>query len=303
VRLGIDIGGTKTDAVAVGSDGGTTKRIRLATGFGPDAVVETAVRAITEVARLSGIGVRDFDSIGIGIPGMVDSSTGHVRHAVNLGFDTLELGALVADRIGVGVRVENDVTAAALGAYHELGLASSMAYLNVGTGLAAGLVLNGEPWRGARGAAGEIGHIPVDPAGIECGCGQRGCLETVASGSGVARQWASDDPYPARALFAAADAGDAEARAIRARLAGGIAAALRVLVLTADVDTVVIGGGLSRLGEPLLDDVRGELVSWAAESAFLSSLELASRVRTLPGTFPAAAVGAALVGAALSGVA
>jgi glucokinase len=303
VRLGVDIGGTKTDAVAVGPDGTTTQRVRLATGFGADAVVATAVAAITEIARLAGLEAREFESIGIGIPGMVDSGTGHVRHAVNLGFDALDLGTAVTERVGAVVHVENDVTAAALGAYHGLGLTSSMAYLNVGTGLAAGLILNGEPWRGTRGAAGEIGHIPVDPGGILCGCGQRGCLETVASGSGVARQWKSDDPYPVRALFAAADAGDVEAKSIRARLAGGIAAALRVLVLTADVDTVVIGGGLSRLGDPLLDDVREVLASWSGASPFIASLDLASRVRTLPDDFPAAAVGAALVGAALSGVA
>lgn len=303
MRLGVDIGGTKTDAVAVDASGATVHRIRLVTGFGADAVVDAAVAGITGIADLAGLAPREFESIGIGIPGMVDSESGHVRHAVNLGVDTLGLGSEIAERLGVAVRVENDVTAAALGAYNGLGLTSSMAYLNVGTGLAAGLVLNGEPWAGARGAAGEIGHIPVDPNGALCGCGQRGCLETVASGSGVARQWSSDDPYPVRALFAAADAGDRNAYEIRARLAEGIAASLRVLVLTADVDTVVIGGGLSRLGEPLLTDVRAVLDTWAAASPFLASLALADRMRTLPDDYPAAAVGAALVGAAVLGVA
>lgn len=303
MRLGVDIGGTKTDAVALDSSGATVERIRLVTGFGSDAVVETAVAAINGIAAQSGLAPAEFESIGIGIPGMVDSGSGHVRHAVNLGVDALGLGAAVAERLGVGVRVENDVTAAAVGAYHGLALSSSMAYLNVGTGLAAGLVLNGEPWAGAWGAAGEIGHIPVDPDGALCGCGQRGCLETVASGSGVARQWHSDDPYPVRALFVAADSGDAEAAAIRARLAEGIASCLRLLVLTADVETVVIGGGLSRLGEPLLADVRAVLASWAAASPFVASLALAERMRALPDDYPAAAVGAALVGAAFSGVA
>jgi glucokinase len=303
VRLGVDIGGTKTDAVALDGDAITTERVRLLTGFGAVAVVETAVAAINRIAELTGLAPGEFESIGIGIPGMVDSRSGHVRHAVNLGFDELSLGTAIAERLGVGVRIENDVTAAALGAYHGLGLTSSMAYLNVGTGLAAGLVLNGEPWGGARGAAGEIGHIPVDPYGALCGCGQRGCLETVASGSGVARQWKSDDPYPVRALFDAANAGDAAAQKIRSNLAGGIAAALRVLVLTADVETVVIGGGLSRLGDALLGDVLEVLASRAAASPFVASLELASRVRMLPDDFPAAAVGAALVGSALSGVA
>jgi glucokinase len=303
MRLGVDIGGTKTDAVAVDSAGVTTHRIRLVTGFGSLAVVETATTAISRIAELSGLEPSAFESIGIGIPGMVDSASGHVRHAVNLGLDGLNLGDAIAERLGVGVRIENDVSAAALGAYHGLGLNSSMAYLNVGTGLAAGLVINGELWRGPRGAAGEIGHIPVDPNGALCGCGQRGCLETIASGSGVARVWTSEDQYPVRDLFDAAEAGDAHASAIRAKLGGGVAAAIRVLVLTADVESVVIGGGLSHLGDRLLGDVLGVLSSWSAESPFVASLELASRVRLVPNDFPAAAVGAALVGGTLSGVA
>ncbi|HEX4401283.1 MAG TPA: ROK family protein [Galbitalea sp.] len=303
MRLGVDIGGTKTDAVALDGAGVTTQRVRLVTGFGSLAVIETATAAISRIAELSGLEPSGFESIGIGIPGMVDSASGHVRHAVNLGLDGLDLGDAIAERLGVGVRIENDVSAAALGAYHGLGLTSSMAYLNLGTGMAAGLVINGELWRGPRGAAGEIGHIPVDPNGALCGCGQRGCLETVASGSGVARVWTSGDQYPVRALFDAAEAGDTQATAIRAKLAGGVAAAIRVLILTADVETVVIGGGLSHLGERLLDDVLVVLSSWSATSPFVASLELGSRVQLVPNDFPAAAVGAALVGGSLSGVA
>ena len=183
---------------------------------------------------------------------MVDSDSGHVAHAVNLGLERLELGGELAGRLGVGVRIENDVKAAAVGAYHLMGLDGTMAYLNLGTGLAAGIVMNGRLWRGADGIAGEIGHIPVDPNGVVCACGQRGCLETVASGSGVARQWRTDDPLPVRSLFAAAADGDPGAKAIKARLAAGIASAVRVLVLTVDVDSVVIGGGLSHLGDRLL---------------------------------------------------
>ena len=296
MRLGIDIGGTKTDAVAIDEGGLLTQRIRLATGFGSSAVVETAVNAVARIAELTGLTAGGFDSIGIGIPGLVDSSSGRVRHAVNLGFDGLELGGELAGRLGVGVRVENDVKAAALGAYHLMGLTGSMAYLNLGTGLAAGIVVDGELWRGSRGIAGEIGHIPVDPNGAICACGQRGCLETVASGSGVARQWHTDDPLPVRALFTAAAEGDPEAKAIKARLASGIASAVRVLVLTVDVESVVIGGGLSHLGDRLLYEVHSVLESWGGSSPFLASLELPGRVRLVPEGFPAAAVGAALVG-------
>ncbi len=302
LRVGIDIGGTKTDAVAIAHDGHIVEQLRLPTGFGPAEVVDTAVAAVTSLAKLAGTTIDGFASIGIGIPGAVDNGT--VSHAVNLGLEGLNLGAELSARLGRPVRIDNDVNAAALGAFHllETHPDHSLAYLNLGTGLAAGLVLGGSLWRGSRGTAGEIGHIPVDPAGQPCACGQRGCLETVASGSAIARQWPTDDPKPARALFAAAAAGDALAIEVKARLIDNVAAAARILVLAVDVDSVVIGGGLSSLGPELLADVVAVLESWEAASPFLASIDLSERVHIVPAGFPAAAVGAALVGAALAGV-
>jgi len=301
VRLGIDIGGTKTAAVAIGADGELSDQVRMPTGFGADAVVATALRTVERMTQLAGLGAHAFDSIGIGIPGAVDSATGRVTHAVNLGLEGLDLGPRLADRLGVDVRVENDVKAAALGAHHLLGIADgirahSMAYLNLGTGLAAGVVLGGHLLRGGHGVAGEIGHIPVDPAGELCGCGQRGCLETVASGSAIARLWPTTNPLAAVDLFDRADAGDPAALEVRERFLTGVASAVRLLALTTDVDDVVIGGGLAALGDRLVDGVRRILGEWADESAFLASLDLARRVQVIPRGFPAAAVGAALVG-------
>jgi len=299
MRIGLDIGGTKTDAVVVDDDGRVLRTVRRPTGFGAEAVLATAVDAVLGLAVEAGVAAAEIGSIGIGIPGAVDPVTGRVTHAVNLGLDDLELGAQLQERLGRPVRVENDVNAAALGAFHLEGLASgsSMAYLNVGTGLAAGLVLGGRLWRGVRGVAGEIGHIPVDPAGPPCPCGQRGCLELYASGSAVARQWPSEEPLPVRALFAAATSGDRTAATVRDRLLRGVAEAARMLVLTVDVDDVVIGGGISRIGEPLLAGVRTVIEGWETGSAFVTSLGLGDRLRLLPAQFPAAAVGAAFVGA------
>jgi len=300
LRVGIDIGGTKTDAVAIHPDGRIAQQLRLPTGFGPAAVLETAVSAVTQLAALCGTNLNGFASIGVGIPGAVDNGTGRVTHAVNLGLDGLDLGAELGVRLGRPVRIENDVNAAAIGAFHllEKDPSHSMAYLNLGTGLAAGLVLGGELWRGSRGTAGEIGHIPVDPNGPECPCGQRGCLEMVASGSAIARQWPTDDSRPARALFAAAASGDQRALEIKQRFVENVAAAVRVLVLTVDVDSVVIGGGLSSLGTPLLYDIVVVLEGWEHASPFLASIELSRRMQLVPADFPAAAVGAALVGVA-----
>ncbi|MET4157354.1 ROK family protein [Agromyces sp. PvR057] len=301
MRLGIDIGGTKTAAVAIGADGELSDLVSLPTGFGAPEVVSTALQVVARMSELAGVTAASFSSIGIGIPGAVDSTTGRVEHAVNLGLEGLDLGPRLSDELGVAVRVENDVKAAALGAHHLLGVADgitahSMAYLNLGTGLAAGIVLDGELLRGGHGVAGEIGHIPVDPAGVVCGCGQRGCLETLASGSAIARMWPTEHPLPARELFDAADAGDERAIEVRDRFFRGAASAVRLLALTTDVDDIVIGGGLASLGEPLLLGIRRILNEWAGGSPFLASTDLAGRVQVIPLGFPAAAVGAALVG-------
>jgi glucokinase len=301
MRLGIDIGGTKTAALAVGADGELSEQVRLSTGFGPAAVVATALHAVERMSLLAGIEASAFSSIGVGIPGAVDSRTGRVAHAVNLGLEGLDLGPRLADRLGVDVRVENDVKAAAVGAHHLLGAGGgiapdSMAYLNLGTGLAAGILQDGRLLRGGHGMAAEVGHIPIDPAGPLCSCGQRGCIETFASGSAIARMWPTDDPLPARALFAAAHAGDVRAIAARETFLTGVAAAIRVLVLTADVDVVVIGGGLAGLGDALVEGTQRILNGWAEDSAFIASLELSRRVQVVPLGLPAAAIGAALIG-------
>ena len=297
MKIGLDIGGTKTAAVLLDDSGTVTHELVLPTGYGPDEVMATAQNAVEQLASLAGITPAALESIGVGIPGVVDPATGMVSHAVNLGLHGFDLGRDLANRTGTRVEVENDVNAAALGAFHEIAdpTVASMAYLNLGTGLAAGLVLNGALWRGSRGTAGEIGHIPVDPTGPVCACGQRGCLELSASGSAVAREWPSDHPRPLEALFEAAASGNARAIEVQAHLVENIAAAVRVLVLTVDVDAVVIGGGMSALGDPLLAAVRSVLEEWAATSPFLNSLQLPSRVRLTPSLFPAAAVGAALV--------
>lgn len=296
LRVGVDIGGTKTEAVLVDASGAVLQQVRIPTGLGPDEVVASAVAAVVGVA---GDALGEIASIGVGIPGTVDAAHGVVSHAMNLEIERLELGSTLAQHFGMPVRVENDVNAAALGAFHLTGQPSdaSIAYLNLGTGLAAGLVLRGELWRGARGAAGEIGHVLVDPAGPLDLDGQRGGLEVVASGSGIARQWASGDENAVTVVLDAADAGDARAIEIRRRLFEGVAASVRILVLTVDVDHVVIGGGLAGLGDRLLGGVHAVIAGWEAQSPFIASLALGERLLLVPAGTPVAALGAAHLGA------
>jgi predicted NBD/HSP70 family sugar kinase len=308
MRIGLDIGGTKTDAVAVDATGAIVRRLRLPTGWGPDAVIRTLLKAVRTLgAEAAAHG--PIESVGIGIPGQVEPGTSRVVHAVNLGVEELDLVAAVGPRLGVAVRVENDVKAAAFGAYalqtvssgSALGASGSMAYLNLGTGVAAGIVADGELWRGVRGTAGEVGHISIDPHGPLCRCGQRGCIEAFAGGGAIAERWGRSGALPVRDVFDAADSGEPIARDLRAGLARGVAAAVRILVLTADVDVVVLGGGVSGLGARLLTDVSAELAASAEASPFMRSLRLERRVQLLPAGSPAAALGAALVGAPRAG--
>ncbi|MBU4465751.1 MAG: ROK family protein [Actinobacteria bacterium] len=299
MRIGLDVGGTKTDAVAVDDTGTIIGRVRQATGWGPDAVARTIVEAVAALGRVPGVDASAFRSVGVGIPGQVEPGTTRVLHAVNLGVDELDLDTAIGSALALPVRVENDVKAAALGAHALHGGSGTMAYLNLGTGIAAGIVVDGDLWRGARGAAGEVGHISVDPGGPRCRCGQRGCIEAFAGGAAIAERWAVPGSLPVRDVFDAADAGNPHARTLRAGLARGVAAAVRILVLTADVDIVILGGGISALGDRLMADVSAELSASAQASSFLRSLRLDERVELLPAGSPAAALGAALVGASL----
>ena len=295
MKLGLDIGATKTLGLVLDDSGAICAEVREPTEPGADGVVRTAARVV-EALRVATDSPLD-GPVGIGIPGLVDVERGAVKHAVNLGLDGdwVLLGDLLGDRLGAPVVIENDVNAASLGAVALSGQ-DDLVYLSIGTGLAAGLVLDGRLRRGVHGAAGEIGHVPVDPSGALCQCGQRGCLETIASGSALAAAWPSGDVPPAQAIFAAAQSGDPKAIDARRRFAAGVAGAIRVLCLAVDPRTVVLGGGVAQLGEQLRVAVGAALDDQARTSPFLASLDLAGRLRVVPSDYPVAAVGAALLG-------
>lgn len=297
MRAGLDIGGTKTDAVAIDEAGTVRARVRLATGWGSDAVVRTVVDAVSALAAELGLPVAAFASVGIGIPGRIEPGSTRVRHAVNLGIDELDLAVAVGPELGLPLAVQNDVKAAALGAAALVGATGTLAYLNVGTGVAAGIVVDGRLWAGASGTAGEVGHLSIDADGPLCTCGQHGCVEAFSGGGAVARRWDRPGELPIRDVFDAADAGDAFAIELRDGIGYGVSAAIRALVLTVDAGTVVLGGGITMLGDRLMAVVGAELERSADASPFIRSLRLDQRVRVLPAGSPVAAIGAALVGA------
>lgn len=308
MRVGLDVGGTKTEAVALDDAGVVVARVRRATTFGPDGVIATILASVEEVGVQAG-GI--VTSVGIGMPGQIVPGSGTISHAVNLGVRSLDVAAVVGGALGVPVDVENEVKAAALGAAvlraaadpAVSGAQPALAYLNLGTGVAAGVVAGGALWRGSRGAAGEIGHLSVDPEGPRCRCGQRGCIEALAGGRAIAERWGRPVALPVADVFDAAEgtipggAERARARALRDDLVRGVAAAVRVLVLTADVDVVVLGGGLTALGDRLVAPVQAALRRSGETSPFLRSLHLDERIALLPAGSPAAALGAALLAA------
>ena len=315
--IGLDIGGTSTKAGIVQPDGTVVASVSVPTIRGVDGVLAGAQAAAMEVVRAAGISLIDVDAIGVGVPGSVDRSRGTVRHAVNLGIgqQAVELGDVLAAAFGVQVHVDNDVRAAALGAdwwvAREHGPVDDLAYLSVGTGIAAGYVDHGQVHRGGRMAAGEIGHLPIDPEGPECACGQVGCLEAVASGSAIARMWpAPDGPdapsserWPARALHDAARDGDQRAAPLWSSVVAGLARAVLVLGLTWDPDIVIISGGVAALGADLQAAIEAQLREEARRADFLRSLDLAARVCVVEPTVPLGPIGAVRMARAASAAA
>jgi predicted NBD/HSP70 family sugar kinase len=264
--VGVDVGGTSIRAVRVDGDVAAVESSIGPTPRGAPAIAAAVAGHVRAVAA-------DAVAVAIGVPGRVDSATGVVRSAVNLGIaGPVPFATLVGELTGLPVHIENDVNAAALGAFAHLRLGPdrSLAYVNVGTGIAAGFVLGGRLWRGATGTAGEIGHLPMWPHGPWCPCGQVGCAEAVGSGRAV-----SADPSR------------------RADVAAAVAWTVQLCVMTLDVDVVALGGGMTESPE-IVASVRAELAAREAGSSMLADLRLASRVHVVPVDAPLGCVGAVL---------
>jgi glucokinase len=300
--IGLDVGGTKVRGVITDPSGAIVAGARQRTRTGVDGVLATIEAVVDALLAEAGIGIDAVARVGLGVPGVVDPTAGVISHAVNLGIeDPFDIAAALGDRLGAPgrVHVENDVNAAALGVTEALGLrSSSVAVISSGTGLAAGLVVEGRLWRGHRGVAGEIGHISIDPAGPVCKCGQRGCLELYASGTAVARMLGPGAPPPRmKHIFAAAASGDATSRMIVDTVAEALAVTIRVVTLSMDPERIFLMGGLASVGTPLRDAVLDALAKAERDSPFLLALRMPERVSLAPDVADLPARGAARLGA------
>ena len=296
--IGVDIGGTKTKAVAYGPDGPLAEA-RVPTVPGLPGILQSFRRVVERVRDNDVMSHRTIRSIGIGIPGLVNTAAGTVSHGVNVGLYGIKvpLASEAAALVRLPVAVVNDATAATLGAAHAAGMSHDAALISIGTGMAAGFILDGHPRTGFSASAGEIGHIPYIPEGLPCRCGQRGCLELYGSGRALDRMW----PVPTGAkagvqLFEAAAAGDEHAREVRGQWIAAIAHAVTLVGLTVDTEAILIGGGVTEIGEPLRAALYDELDQRAQKSAFLAHADLAHRCALMPPDIDVGSLGACLAG-------
>lgn len=298
LTVGVDVGGTSTRVGLVDVDG---RLVAFAASSTPRSAEAVTKHVVAEVEAI--VGRHHVAAIGLGIPGRVDTATGTVSMAVNLGIvDPLPLGRILEDRMSCRVVVGNDVDLAAVGAHAHLagGADDSLVYLSIGTGFAAGLVLNGRLHRGV-GGAGEIGHLPAPGGDLRCSCGQIGCVETLASGGGMLRAWGAPDG-DIDALWNAADAGDELASSIRAAAIDTTAWVVQCTALLLDVDRIVIGGGVSRLGDRLLTPLITRLAERDRTSRLLPTYALAERVQLAGDDVEYGVSGAAATARAISAV-
>ena len=257
--VGADLGGTKLSAVLVDSARSVVHNIWLERpGAGLPALVAALEAAVAEcqavAARLGG----EVAAVGLAVAGWLSADREHLVWGANLDARDHQLGADLRRRLQLPVVIENDGNATALGEFRAAGPDQGcMAVFTFGTGVGGGVIVDGRPLLGARGLAGELGHIPVAEAGAPCICGGRGCLELFASGPGIARAGGASTSFE---VVAAARAGDRGALGVLNIAGRAIGRATAVLVPVVDPDAVVLAGSLAHAaGEYLLPAARAAL--------------------------------------------
>jgi glucokinase len=275
--IGVDLGGTKALAGAIDADLQVHHRARREmNGLDQAKVVSAVVDAVNEVREAAPI---EIEAVGFGIPCLIDQRTGTAVMAVNLPITDFPLRDVMAERLGLPVFVDNDANVAAL-AEHRYGAARGTRFsvtLTLGTGIGGGMVLDGRLYHGFAGAGAELGHTVIDLNGPPCqgNCPNHGCLETMASGTALAREArafaeANPDSNLGRALAAGrelnglyvtemAHDGDRDAVELIALIGRRLGVGLANFVNIFNPEVIVIGGGLIAAGELLLTPARQEM--------------------------------------------
>jgi fructokinase len=253
VRIGIDLGGTKIEAIALDANGRERFRHRVPT---PRGNYVATVEAVVSLVAL-GEAVVGSSTVGVGMPGVVSRATGLVKNANSTWLNGRPLSEDLSARLGRPVRLANDANCFALSEATDGAAAGLPVVFGVilGTGVGGGLVVNGRVVTGANAIAGEWGHNPLpwpeagEWPGPPCYCGRSGCIETLLSGPGLARdhQGRTGRELDAAGIVAAAAAGDEDARESVATYERRLARALASVVNVFDPDAIVLGGGVSNI--------------------------------------------------------
>jgi glucokinase len=304
--IGLDIGGTKIETAVAKANGNLLGREVTAIDVAsPQQVVRSVVAAIEQVLEANGLEKFQVAAAGAGVPGQIEA--GNVRLAVNLNLENYPLAQALSAQLGFPIYLENDVRVAALGAfdhYAHLENLSNLAFLSIGTGIGAGLILDGRVFRGSNGLAGEIGHTVFDPDGPQCKCGMRGCLEALAAGPALALQaqqavqagevsiLSSFPTLDSRAVYQAFRQEDPLAGRLVRQASAYLAQAIQWIVMAYDVDKVVLGGGVSHDGSAFLQPVLDELAILRAHSGLARQQLTEQKIALFPPDLNAGLLGA-----------
>ncbi|WP_068616650.1 ROK family protein [Paenibacillus tuaregi] len=261
--IGIDIGGTKSAIGLITDTGEVVAKTSIPTdpAVSPYVMVERIAASAMSLISESQIDTSLISGVGIGAPGPLDTRSGRLTVPPNLpSWHDFPLVQEMSRLFPFPVKLENDATAACL-AEKWLGAAQDadhFVFITISTGIGAGLYMHGKLITGASGNAGDVGHFVIDPAAGECVCGQRGCWEYIASGTAVARQ-ASEKlgrEVSSKEAFDLAAAGDLQMKELVDQVFRYIGIGCVTLINTLDPQKIVIGGGVSQVGEPLFQAVQ-----------------------------------------------
>jgi len=311
LRVGVDVGGSKIAVLVADSRRQPVAVFQQATDVtSPERTLDGIAAAVKQALARVPATLADVAAVGVGIPGRVQPSSGLVEAAVNLGWRRVLAGPELAERLGVPVRLENDARAAALGAYAAGDEQRYLhwAFISIGTGIAAGLILNGQLYRGPHGLAGEIGHVIVQPGGPRCVCGLSGCLEALAAGPSIVREararlhrapgsgnpslLEARGPLTTARVYQAASTGDALARVVTEQAGWYLAQAVLSLVMTCDIERVVFGGGVARAGSAFLNPISAGLDELRQASPVAAEVLRPGLIGLVPKDYEAALWGA-----------
>ncbi len=305
--LAVDLGGTKILAALVSGDWKLLAEERYLTRSAGEAqeVVDQIIAAIENTLKISGMKLSQLHSISIAAPGPINYEKGTVTASPNIpGWHDIALRSIIKDRFKIKTFIVHDASSAALAEQH-LGAGrgiKNLIYITVSTGIGGGIIINGKLYSGASGSAGEVGHMTIDVDGPRCNCGNTGCLEVLASGTAVAREAIKRiragektsitelvagriEDVTAEKVGIAAQNGDALAVEVMAGAANYLGIGLVNLVNIFNPEMIIIGGGMSKLGDRLLEPgrrlVKEKAFSQSADAVRIVTAELGDNVGVL----------------------